>query len=177
MTANPHVEVRAERVPDAPAIRRVHDAAFDGTAEGRIVDAIRPTAAFVPALSLVAVRDRRVIGHALFSTVAVEHRPDHVRPLALGPIGVEPAAQGQGVGTALMERGLAEARRLGFSFVVLVGDPGYYSRFGFTPARACGLDVVYDVPDPVFQVYELRSGDLEVSSGRVTYPEAFDRFG
>lgn len=77
-----------------------------------------------------------------FWRVAIDGR---VPALLLGPIAVEPAQRGRGLGVALMEHGLAAARAAGHRIVVLVGDEDYYGRFGFSRARAADLDL----PGPV----------------------------
>ena len=168
------VEVRPERPADGPAIAAVHTLAFGRVAEARLVEELRPTDAFVPALALVALVDDAVVGHALFSRVTVETAARPVAALALGPIGVRPEWQCQGVGTALIRHGLAEARRLGHRLVVLIGHPDYYPRFGFAPARAQGLATTYPVPDAAFMALDLQPTAPDRPRGLVRYPLAFD---
>ena len=94
--------------------------------------------------------------------------------LALGPIAVRPERQRQGIGAALIRHALEEARRLGYTVVVLIGHPDYYPRFGFGPARARGLECAWPVPDEVFMVRELVPGTLAGVRGTVRYAPAFD---
>ncbi|MGH9900227.1 MAG: GNAT family N-acetyltransferase, partial [Pyrinomonadaceae bacterium] len=166
--------VRPEGPEDFAAVRRVNEAAFGRPEEADLVDALR--AAARPLLSLVAVENNRVVGHILFSPVAIESgESESARSTALGlaPMAVLPEFQNRGVGSALVRRGLEECLRLGFPVVVVVGHPEYYPRFGFAPARPKGLDCEYPVPDEVFMVAELSPGALRGVRGVVKYRPEF----
>ena len=149
---NKPVRIRREGEGDSQAIRHVHSQAFDGDLETRLVDKLRDADRVV--LSLVAMVGDRIVGHVLFSPVTVEPRPGESRWAALGPIGVLPAHQGQGIGSRLVREGLAGCRTRGFEAVVLLGAPGYYSRFGFVRASDFGLTSEYG-SGPEFQAVEL----------------------
>ena len=95
-----------------------------------------------------------------------------LRGLGLGPIAVLPECQRTGIGSRLMRAGLELCRQQGYDFIVLLGDPGYYSRFGFKPARGFGLSSDYGDGDE-FQVLELRPGALAGTSGKVKYVPEF----
>ncbi|MBM3267505.1 MAG: N-acetyltransferase [Candidatus Sericytochromatia bacterium] len=166
------VTVRAETPGDRVAIREVLQAAFGQPGEADLVDRIRQSGAFLPDLSLVADSGEGIVGHVLFSQVPVRVRMLYVQALALAPLGVRPDVQRRGVGAALVEAGLDRARRTRFPFVVVVGDPRYYTRFGFKPARP-NLEANFDFPFEAFQVAELRSGSLKGLQGRVEYPPLF----
>jgi putative acetyltransferase len=160
--------IRAEAAGDAAAVRTVNAAAFGREAEAELVDAVRSAEAAV--LSLVAVWQGEIVGHALFTPVAVGGG----RAVALGPLAVHPDRQGQGVGTALVREGLRRLATLGHGAVIVLGDPGYYRRFGFRPASAFGVSWDRPVPDEVFMALELRAGALS-GGGTVRYLPAFDR--
>lgn len=82
--------------------------------------------------------------------------------------------QNQGIGAALIREGTERSRQLGYEIILLIGHPGYYPQFGFTPARAYGLALTqFIVPDEVFQVYGLQEGALEKVKGELIYPAAF----
>jgi predicted N-acetyltransferase YhbS len=85
----------------------------------------------------------------------------------LGPLVVEPALQGQGIGKALVARGLAEAARSGYGLCLVSGDPGYYRPFGFVPADPLGLRLPGAVTAGHFQVQELVPGWLALARGLV----------
>ena len=166
------ITIRPEESLDAPAIAGVHRSAFGGETEVKIVEAVRASAAFIPDLSLVAVEDGRVVGHILLSMVSI-HAETFVPALALAPVAVLPGFQGRGIGSRLVEEGLRRCRALGHTIVIVVGDPSFYPRFGFTPARARGLEAPFPVPDEAFMVLELIPGALEGITGTVSYPPAF----
>ncbi len=128
-----------------------------------------PTA--IPELSLVAVDPSgELAGHVICSRGDIDGTP----ALGLGPISVRPDLQRSGVGSALMHGVLEAAEALGEPVVVLVGEPAYYSRFGFGPASGLGVDS----PDPTwgdyFQARALGRRE-DVPSGTFRYAEPFDR--
>ena len=128
------VLVRREDAADIAAIHELNVAAFDGRdEEADLVDALREDGDLV--LSLVAVDRTRVVGHIGFSRVTIETELGAEGGIALAPVGVHPQRQGVGLGRRLIETGLDELRRLGESVVVVVGNPTYYSRFGFSTAQ------------------------------------------
>jgi putative acetyltransferase len=89
-------------------------------------------------------------------------------------VGLHPEFQKQGIGSKLVRQGLERCRNLGYKVVIVVGHPNYYPRFGFTTARAKGLDAPFLVPDEAFVVIELAPGALNGISGMVIYPPAFE---
>lgn len=167
------IEIREEGPDDIPAISDVHLSAFGGETEAMIVDAVRASPGFIRDLSLVAEKDGQVVGHVLFSPVHIETAISNRPALALAPVAVFPGHQKQGIGSRLVEEGLRRCRELGHSIVIVVGEPSFYTRFGFTPARARGLEAPFPVPDDVFMVLELPDGALRGITGMVCYPPPF----
>ena len=163
--------IRDERPADHPTVRAVHVAAFPGPEEAELVDAVRVDAD--PIISLIAEHDGGVVGHVLFSPVTIAGADEPLR-FGLAPVGVVPAEQGRGIGAALIEAGIARCRELGAVGIVLLGEPEYYSRFGFVAASTFGL--VYELigQHPAFQALELTEGGFE-PGGRVDYHPAFDQ--
>ena len=94
--------------------------------------------------------------------------------LTLAPLCVHPEFQNRGIGSALMERGLAECERAGARVVVLLGHPGYYPRFGFSPAGRKGLRLKFSAPAEAFMVREIVPGALDGSPAVVVFPTPFD---
>lgn len=165
------LSIRAERPGDISDVRRIHDAAFAGrTAEGRLVDRLR--SAGKAAVSLVAEIDGRVVGHIAFSPVEIEAGSGPVAGLGLAPVSVVPDLQGRGIGSALITAGLEECRQRGCSFVVVLGEPGFYSRFGFERARSFGLSNEYGA-DEEFRIRVFQPGALPVDGGLVKYADEF----
>jgi len=111
--------------------------------EAQLVDALRRDGDFIPELSLFAVDEGRIVGHILFPPVTISSSEENVAALALAPMAVLPEFQGCGIGSRLVREGLAACRRLGHRIVVVVGHPAYYPKFGFSPARAQGIDVPF----------------------------------
>lgn len=125
-------EIRAERPEDAATIRSVTTDAFryaahSSGAEAAIVDALRAAGALT--ISLVAVEGGQIVGHAAFSPVVIE---DAAGWYGLGPVSVRPDRQRKGIGSALILDGLGRLALLNARGSVVLGDPGYYGRFGFT---------------------------------------------
>jgi putative acetyltransferase len=126
------VNVRLEREEDRTAAIEVERAAFGSEAEAAIVVAVRDEDG---SFALVAEEDGRLVGHVQLSRAWV----GSTAILALGPIGVLPERQGQGIGRALIEGAIGEARSRGEGAMILLGDPQLYPRFGFQPASRYGL--------------------------------------
>ena len=165
---------------DAGAVRAVHTAAFPASddaggapIEAPLVDALRADEGWLPRLSLLAVVDDRIVGHVVCTRGWVATGPGRgdVPVLGLGPLGVVPAYQGRGCGTALMHAVLGAADALDEPLVALLGEPAYYGRFGFVAATDVGITP----PDPgwgrYFQV--LVTGGRS-STGTFRYAAPFD---
>jgi putative acetyltransferase len=168
------IHIRPENPEDIVRIDELTRLAFQGVDEANLIAAIRDSTYFVPELSLVAVDDDRVVGHILFSLITIESSEKSVEALALAPMAVLPEYQNRGIGTLLVQHGLAACKKLGYSIVIVVGHPEYYPRFGFTPARDCGIKAPFEVPDEAFMVLELVPDALKNVSGVVKYSPAFD---
>lgn len=167
---NPTVILRPETDADHEAVYAVHAAAFETTAEARLVTALRARAR--PLVSVVAEAEGAVVGHLLCSPMRPVTPAGYV--MGLAPMAVTPARQRQGIGGALVRAGLDACRALGAGAVVVLGHPSYYPRFGFVPASRFGLRCPYDVPDEVFMALELHPDALHGISGLLHYHPAFD---
>ena len=149
---SPTWSTRAENAADTAAVRDVTLAAFDTPLEADLVDALREDPAWIDGLSLVAEDgDGRVVAHALLTRCHV----DDVPALCLGPCSVRPEHQGRGAGTAVVRAALAAAAERGERFVVVLGHPAYYPRFGFSRASAHGIRVDFEVPDEALMALTL----------------------
>jgi len=166
-TKNNMIEIRDEQPGDVDAVREVNRQAFDQEQEGRIVDALRERGAAI--LSLVAVADGVVVGHIIFSPLTV----GPVVGAALGPMAVVPAHQRQGIGGQLVMRGVERLRERGCPFIVVIGHPEFYPRFGFRSAGAQGLTCQWDVPAEAFMVNILNPQAGGSLRGRARYREEF----
>lgn len=165
-----NIFIRPEQPKDHAAVRAIVTAAFPTDAEARLVDALRANGKAI--YSFVALLENdEVVGHVLFSPVTTP--PSSANGLGLAPVAVKPELQSQGIGSKLIRAGLVECKADGFDFVVLLGDPVYYHRFGFQTASVFGLQNEYGV-DEEFMV--LRLSDRELPTGLVRYATEFSLF-
>ncbi len=164
------IHIRLEAPGDAAGIHATNEAAFDTPLEAAIVDALRSAP---DSISIVAAIDDVIVGHILFTPVTIEP-PARVRVAGLAPMAVRPDHQRQGIGGRLIETGLDECRRRGYSAVVLVGHPEYYPRFGFEPAHRKGLTCAFEVPPEAFMAIELEPDALAAARGVVRFRPEFD---
>jgi len=171
------MDVRAEATSDLPAVRAVHLAAFShhGEVVASLVDDLRDLAAAGGGLSLVAEERGQVVGHVMFSPSLLDAPKRLVEVQVLSPIGVLPASQKQGVGSALIGRGLELLAERGVPLVFLEGAPAYYSRLGFEPAADHGFrKPSLRIPDAGFQVFRLPDYEPWMT-GTLVYSEPFWR--
>lgn len=127
------------------------------------------------AASLIAEVGGAVAGHAMLCWLDAEIDGRPVPAMALAPVSVRPSHQGRGIGASLVEAAVATAQDLGAEAVIVVGDPRYYGRFGFSAARAAVLSSPY--AGAGFLGLELVPGALSGNQGRASYPAPFDALG
>lgn len=168
------INVRPEISDDIDKIDEIYRRAFETDLEANLVKAIRGSEYFIPELSLVAVKQTRVVGHILFSGIKIIGEREEIPALALAPMAVLPEYQRQTIGSQLVYQGLLESANLGHKIVIVVGHPEYYPRFGFKLARNYGIRAPFDVPDEAFLVLELEVGALKDIRGVVKYNPAFN---
>ena len=156
---------------DWPAILEVHRAAFGEEDVPRIARELRESPHHVPDLSFVALDGHEVVGHVMNTWNGIEGSAAEV--LQLSPLGVLPAHQRRGHGSALVHASLDAVRSRGEPLLLVEGNPKYYARFGFVRADELGLlpppEALYDW---AFQVAVLDPA-AELPRGRVIYSEPF----
>jgi putative acetyltransferase len=167
-----NVVIRNEAESDIPAIADVMKVAFEtlpisGHTEEFTIKTLR--AAKVLTISLVAEADGKVVGHVAFSPVTMSDGT--VGWYGLGPVSVLPALHRQGIGKSLIRHGLASIETLGAKGCILVGDPGYYERFGFRSLPELTVD---GVPHQYVLALPLQG---ERPSGRAIFHEGFSARG
>jgi putative acetyltransferase len=163
------VTVRQERPGDVGGIHALHAASFPTASEARLVDALRASGRLGP--SLVAVEGDDVVGHIAFSPVALDGASGG---LGLAPLAVRVGHRRRGVAARLVHEGLACCGAI--CFVVVLGDPQYYRRFGFLPAQPWNLQDEYKGGD-AFQALELVRGSIPLGGGLVRYSSEFAALG
>ncbi len=167
------INIRPERPEDVAQVRVINEQAFEQPAEANIVDKMRQ--ACPDCLSLVAEDGKDAVGHILFSPVVVETSGRRVTGMGLAPMAVLPDRQRQGIGTRLVKRGLEILRERGCPFVIVLGHPGYYPRFGFQRASNHGLSSQWEgVPDEAFMVLILDGNAMTGMSGVARYRDEFN---
>jgi len=169
------VLIRREQPGDREAALALHTAAFasypgNGALETRLVVELDADGDVDPRLSLVAVDGEQVVGHVVCSRGELAGEP----VLGLGPIGVLPERQGQGIGAALMHAVLGAAEALDEPGVALLGNPAFYRRFGFVTSTSLGVEPPEAAWGPHFQVRPL-SAWHDGLRGRYRYAAAFSR--
>ena len=167
-----HFTVRPACVSDASAIRNVHEAAFAQPLEAQLVAAL--LAGVHERISLVAEHDGQVVGHVLCSELGLasaQHPREApaVQTLGLAPLAVLPSHQRQGIGSRLVTKALQEAQATGWRLVFVLGEPEYYSRFGFSAVLALQFTCTYACP--AFMAIVLHPDAAE--EGAITYPPPF----
>jgi len=163
------VEIRTEDVGDADAIADVTTRAFRAAAhssgtEAKIVEALRHAGALT--VSLVATESGSIAGHVAVSPVRIDGREE--RWFGLGPVSVAPEHQSKGIGTALVQAALERLRELKADGCIVLGDPAFYRRFGFSSDPGLGYE---DVPPEYLQRLLLAGTPPK---GEVSYHPAFD---
>lgn len=164
---------RAETRADIPVIREITLAAFGREHEADVVDKLRADeSAWIEGLSLVvadpAADGTPVLGHILLTRGHIGDTP----ALCLGPVSVRPERQRDGVGSAAVRAALAAAAARGERYVVLVGHPEYYPRFGFTRASAYGIRLSVEAPDEAVMALALDEA-RPLPGGLIRWPAAF----
>lgn len=170
MISESELELRPEEEADRMAIHALNVAAFGGSAEARLVDALREAGAL--RVSLVARIDSQLAGHIAFSPIKIVSATRTTSALALAPMVVRPDQQRRGIGSMLLRAGLAACKPLA-DLVVVLGHPGYYPRFGFIPAHPLGIECPYPAPFEAFLIKELVPGSGGRHRGMVSYHPAF----
>jgi putative acetyltransferase len=165
--------IRREIPADHEEISCLLMEAFGRPHESLLVDDLRSSGKLV--ISLVALIDSRVAGHVLFTEVSIDPACPEWAALGLAPLAVSPPFQGKGVGTALVKSGIEACRQEGCTSLFVLGEPKYYSRFGFVPARSFGLADIYGAGD-AFMAMEILPGALSGKNGTVKYQREFESF-
>jgi len=130
------ISIRHERSADIDAREALLDEAFGEARYRKASERLREERLPAEGLAFIAAENKRVVGTARLWNVGCGNGQS---ALLLGPVAVAAGCRSQGIGAALVQRALREARRLGHAAVILVGDPPYYSRFGFSGEKTGAL--------------------------------------
>jgi putative acetyltransferase len=167
---HPPVLVRPEALVEKAAIGELVTNVFQGDLEARLIERLRDEEQILA--SLVAIADQRLVGNVVFSHLLIPTEGRSIEAAALAPLAVHPEYQRLGIGSALVNEGLRICEKFGKEAVIVVGDPRYYARFGFSPGTVTGIASKYS--GPAFMGLELAPNALRDVRGRAIYPSAFD---
>jgi len=179
------ITLRPEEEKDREKVMKIIEEAFKNAENSNhqehfLVEKLRKSEDFIPELSIVAdfvnddTGEEELVGHILFTKVAIENDSSSFESLALAPVSVKPEYQHQGIGGHLIAFGHVIAQELGFKSVVLVGHEKYYPKFGYKNARDFGITFPFNVPDENGMVVELTENGLKEVRGIVKYPKEFE---
>ena len=167
----PMIEIRTEEPKDQDSVHRLNLAAFENGSEAAVVDKLRVSCEGY--LSFVAVEDGTVVGHILFTSATVDGCG--VVGMGLAPMSVLPSHQRKGIGSQLVRHGLQYLHQSGCPFVIVLGHPGYYPRFGFELASKYRLLSQWEgVPDEAFMALVFDGSTLPKAGGIARYRDEFD---
>ncbi|MEA3326275.1 MAG: N-acetyltransferase [Chloroflexota bacterium] len=167
-------QIEEEQTVDIPGIRKVNLAAFKGQGEANVVDKLRYSCQIF--ISLVAKREDKVIGHILFTPVLII-TPDQrtINGMGLAPLAILPEFHGCGIGSELCRVGIEKISMLGYPFVVVLGHSGYYSRFGFVPAKKYSITCSFqEIPDDAFMIHVFDAETMKNVTGTANYRHEFN---
>ncbi|ACS87097.1 MULTISPECIES: GNAT family N-acetyltransferase [Musicola] len=163
--------IRVEIPVDAPGIDNLLRGAFPDGKEADLVQQLREDGLLT--LGVVASDDEGVVvGYAAFSPVTLDG--EDRQWVGLGPLAVEASYRRQGLGEKLVYEGLDALNEFGYTAVVVLGNPAYYSRFGFVPAIERQLRCRWPKTERAFQIYPLVDNHFEGVSGMVEYAAPFN---
>lgn len=166
------LEIRQENKDDYEEIYNVVKTACetaehcDGNEQDLVV-ALRKGDNFIPDLSLVALKDNKIVGYILFTKIRI----GEFEEVALAPLGVLPKYQKKGIGSKLIKEGHIIAKKLGYHYSVVLGSNEYYSKFGYIPAIEYGIKAPFDVQSENFMAIKLNDTSEDVQG--VEYAKEF----
>lgn len=166
------IEIRPERPEDRDGVDAVIANTFKREAEVRLADKLRQ--ACPEHLSLVAEENGRIVGHIMFAPVQVKNGQE-AKGMGLAPMSVLPGRQRQGIGSMLVRTGLDMLEEKGYPFVIVLGHPDYYPRFGFEPASRLGIKSQWqNVPDEAFMILVLDKEAMRNVAGTAFFRDEFN---
>jgi putative acetyltransferase len=169
MSATDPTPLRDETAADNAAVYRLNQAAFGRADEADLVERLRSEGVLLR--SFVAESEENIFGHILFTRVWIETGTEPVAAAALAPVAILPSRQRMGIGSQLIRHGLHWLQEDGELVVLVLGEPGYYQRFGFSSETARSLATPF--PPEAYMALELSPGALTSIYGRVRYADAF----
>ena len=140
------ITIREASHDDMVDVLSVIRAAFGSDEEAQLVSDLLNDKSAEPIVSLLALKDDKIVGHILFTGARSEPELP-VSMTILAPLAVAPHAQNRGIGGKLVKCGCQLLSQTGTDVVFVLGHSAYYPRFGFTPAGVLGFDAPYPIPE------------------------------
>ncbi len=172
------LKIKPEDKSDIESVYHIVKKAFEGKeysdqTEHLLVDKLRASTSFIKELSLVAEYDGKLIGHILLTKLHLKHNSKILTGLALAPVSVLPKHQNKGVGSQLINNAHKVAEQMGFPFIVLIGHPEYYRKFGYTNLNAQKIKLPFDVPNAYCFILKLSNAADLYFEGEMIYDSCF----
>lgn len=172
------IVIRQEEEKDYELVKELTYNAFknevhtDGD-EHNLIGRLRNSDNFVKELSLVALKDKEIIGHIMATRLDIKGvNKTHVS-LAIAPLSVDPHYQKMGVGSKLIKEIFEIAKKLGYESAFVLGSEVYYPKFGFKESLDFDLKSPFDVPSENFMAIELKPNSLENVDGDIIFAKEF----
>lgn len=169
-----NITIRPEKENDFKQIYDLVKIAFqtakvsDGK-EQDFVNQLRISGNYIPELALVAKENDKLIGHIMLTKIYINNCDRKTETLLLAPLSIVLAYRNKGVGSKLINKSFELAKDMGYKSVSLVGDPVYYSRFGFKKSVDLGIRNFQGIPEEYVQACELVPGALSEISGTIDF--------
>jgi predicted N-acetyltransferase YhbS len=146
---------------------------FPGCDEHYLVHKLREHKDYIPELTLVAVHNEKIVGLVMYAHSKIINEKEEYPCITFGPLAVDPLYQNQGIGRELLKRSFDIARSMGFSRVVILGEPNYYPKLGFNTCDKIGVTTSDGENFPAFMYYELVPGAFSGVKGKFIYSECY----
>ena len=168
-----NIKIRQETKKDYKEIYNLVKAAFetaehsDGN-EQNLVNDLRKGQGYIPKLSLVAERNKKIVGYIMFTKILI----NNIEEITLAPLAILPECQKQGIGTELIKKGHEIAKRMGYHYSIVLGSEFYYPRVGYVSAKNFEIEPPFEVDSKNFMAIKLNDTDMEIK-GVVRYSKEF----
>ena len=168
------MNIRQENEKDFTKIYTLIKTAFETAevsegSEQDFADNLRQSAQYIPELALVAEQDGDIIGHIMLTRYSYKQNDQEKLVLLLAPLAVKIEYRNQGIGSKLITRSFEIACELGYTSIVLAGNPAYYSRFGFRPSIEYNISNTNGFPEENIMFKELTPGALAGGEGKISF--------
>ncbi len=171
--------IRKETEADYRSVEELTRDAFwnvnsPGCDEHYLVHILRNSPAFIPELDLVAEVNGKIVGNIMYAHSSIQKTDGTIFPvLTFGPLSVLPEYQKMGIGGQLIQLSMQKATEMGYTAVLIYGDPVYYSKFGFVAAEEFKIRTNQGLYAAALQAYELQPGSLSGVNGKFDEGESY----